>query len=75
MKKGNIEFFYFEKGDYVRTAMGVGIVTEDEPEIKTEQDLNWSDVKIQHKFGCSENTSNEIEEISREYLIRISKEE
>ena len=74
-KKGTINFNYWERGDYVRTPDGVGIVVENEKEINTELDLEMSEVLIQHKFGYSNNTSNEPERISRQNLILITKEE
>ena len=42
-KKGTINFNYWERGDYVRTPDGVGIVVENEKEINTELDLEMSE--------------------------------
>jgi hypothetical protein len=77
MKKGTIEFQYFEKGDYVRTPEGVGIVTEDELSIGIENisDLYYSQIRIKHKVGTSSNTSNNIIAIDRIMVTKITKEE
>jgi len=73
--QGIVNFDYFKKGTYVRTGYGVGIVAEDEKEIKTWKELIYSEVLIQHKFGCSENTSNEVKEIERSMLTIIDEDE
>jgi len=74
-KYGNLKFEYFQRGDYVITGYGVGIVVEDEAEIKTVKDFYYSEIKIKHKEGCSENPGNEIVEIERELLSKITKEQ
>lgn len=74
-KEGVLYFKYFTVGDYVRTPEGLGIVCEDEKPIKEENDFCISDVKIQHKFGSSNNPSNGPIEVIREYVSRISKED
>jgi len=74
-KKGTISFTYWERGDYVRTPDGVGIVVENEKEIDCEFDLATSEILVQHKFGNHNNIENEPEGISRQDLILISKEE
>jgi hypothetical protein len=71
MKKGVLEFYYFTKGDYVRTPEGVGLVIEDEAPITEEFDFCTSEVKIQHKFGSSNNTNNDPIPVIRDYIIRI----
>ena len=75
MKTGTITFEYFEKGDYIITGWGVGIVVEDEEEIYDEEDLNYSEIHVQHKFSCSENTSNSVMEVEREMVSKITKEQ
>ena len=72
---GKIEFEYFRKGTYVRTPNGVGIVCKTEKKIKTPYELIASKVKIQHKYGWSNNPSNLPINQSRSNLIRIPKEE
>ena len=74
-KIGTLQFLYFTKGDFVRTPMGVGQVIEDEKYIISEIDFYHSEIKIQHKNGCSENTSNEPYWIERETVLRIDKNE
>jgi hypothetical protein len=69
-----ITFEYFLKGDYVMTPDGVGIVTKDENEIKTDLDLLYSDILIQHKFGISNNTNNAPINIERGCVLRIDKD-
>ena len=72
-KYGTLKFRYFSKGDHVLTGYGVGIVTEDEEEIKSEEHFHFSEIKVQHKEGCSENTNNGIKCIEREMLLLVSK--
>jgi hypothetical protein len=74
-KEGVLYFKYFTAGDYVRTPEGVGIVCEDEQPIVEERDFCTSEVKIQHKFGSSNNTNNMPIDVIREYVSRITKEE
>ena len=73
MKEGTITFRYFEKGDYVRTPEGVGIVVKDEKKINDAIDLVYGRVKVQHKHGISYNPSNNVRKIERNLLIRITK--
>lgn len=75
MRIGKIIFTYFDKGDFVRTPDGVGIVHKDEPEVFTARELHDSDIIVQHKFGNSNNTSNQPIDVERSYLIRIKEEE
>ena len=75
MKKGVLHFNYFTAGDYVRTPEGVGIVCEDEPPILHESDFCLSEVKIQHKYGSSNNPSNHPIEVIRDYVLRSTKKE
>ena len=72
-KYGTLKFRYFLKGDHVLTGHGVGIVAEDEEEIKSEEHFHFSEIKIQHKVGYSENPENSIESIEREILSLVSK--
>ncbi len=73
-KFGTITFEYFLKGDYVMTPDGVGIVSKDEDEIKTDTDLLYSDILVQHKSGTSNNTNNAPIEIERGCVLRIDKD-
>ena len=54
MNKGNLEFRYFEKGEYVITSAGIGIVSEDEGKIKTEDDFYCSEVLIKYRNSSGE---------------------
>ena len=72
MKTGTITFQYFQADDYVRTPMGCGIVMEDEKYIKSAIDLIYSKVKIKHKFGCSENPTNEPVWYERALILHIN---
>ena len=63
------------EGDYVRTPDGAGIVVEDEEEIITERDFWDRDIAIQHKFGCSNNASNNPIDVSRDCVLRIDQDE
>lgn len=74
LKHGQIAFLYFNKGDYVRTPAGVAVVLEDEKEILTEVELRYSEVNILHKSGLSSNPSNEMRQVERWALIRITQE-
>lgn len=75
MKTTQIEINMWEKGDYVITPAGVGEIVEDEPEVKTSQDLRDSEVLVQHKSGYSENTNNKPIYMEREIPHPISEEE
>jgi len=75
MKEGVLHFMYFTTGDYVRTPEGVGVVVEDEGDITAEYDFCTSEVKIQHKFGSSNNPTNSPIEVIRDYVHRIDKDE
>ena len=74
-KEGVLYFKYFTVGDYVRTPEGVGIVCEDEKPIVEEDDFCTSEVKIQHKYPSSNNTSNVPIDVIREYIIRTTKDD
>lgn len=75
MKEGNIKFFYFEKGDYVRTILGVGIVLEDELYIRNEQEFIDSEILVQHKYDCQENINNSPKYMERKESWRITEDE
>lgn len=64
----------YEKGDYVRSPSGVGIVLETE-EITSVADIYHSETLVQHKSGLSSNPENKPKFIHRSMLISISKEE
>ena len=74
-KLGTITFRYFIKGDYVRTPDGVGIVFKDEEAIHNANELIFSQVAIQHKYGNSNNTNNSPIPLDREYCHITTKEE
>ena len=73
-KFGTINFRYFIKGDYIITPCGYGIVLKDEKEIKSEQDLVYSEILIQHTEGNSNNAGNRPIMIDRECVSLITKE-
>ena len=75
MKTTQVKVRMWEKGDYVITPAGVGKIAVDETEIRTSQDLRYSEVLVQHKSGCSENTSNKPIYVEREVPYLISEEE
>lgn len=70
VKWGKLTFQYFQKGEYVRTPNGVGQVAKDEADIKFPSDLYHS-IKVQHKFGWSDNPNNEVVPVERRNLSRI----
>lgn len=74
-RKGSIDFTYFTKGDYVNSPEGSGIVVEDEKIINNERDFYYSEIKVQYKEASSGNPSNEVREVERQNLFRITKEE
>jgi len=74
-KKIEIIHTFLQKGDYVRTWNGVGIVVEDEEEYNDFRDIIDSEIKVQLKSGHSSNTSNKVEGHLRTDLIIINKEE
>jgi hypothetical protein len=74
-RKGTIEFEYFDKGEYVRTPDGVGIVSEDEKPIQTAWELANSDVVVQHKSGNGGNAMNRPVPVERASVSLISKED
>ena len=57
------------------TPLGVGVVAENEKPILDEEDLVDSDVIVQHKFNCSENTENRTINMARHSLVRITEKE
>lgn len=73
--KAQIEFELFEKGDYVRTTDGVGVVTKDEILAITEEEIRNKKVSVQHKLGISANVSNKELEMSKWNPILITKDE
>ena len=70
-----LKYRLFLKGDYVRTYLGVGIIAENQSQAEDVIDLIYTNVKVQHKTGCSENTSNTIKEMELSSVIRINKKE
>lgn len=74
-KKIEIIHTFLQKGDYVRTWNGVGIVVEDEEEYNDFRDIIDSEIKVQLKSGHSSNTGNKVEGHLRTDLIIINKEE
>lgn len=70
MHKATIEINVFDKGDYVRTPRGVGIVIDIE-----EYTNGRYDIMIQHKFGDEDNTSNRPKVIDGDVPMLITKEE
>jgi hypothetical protein len=48
----------FQKGDFVRTPDGVGIVLENKLTRRKDKSIEYYDVVVQHKFPTSGNTSN-----------------
>jgi len=63
MKLVDVKLALFEKGDYVRTPDGVGIVEKTDITIGRNGGIEYYEVLVQHKFGCSSNTSNHPQEI------------
>jgi hypothetical protein len=68
MHKETIEINVFDKGDYVRTPYGVGIVIDVE---------NWYGyrVLVKHKFHCGNNPGNKVKTFDNDKPILITKEE
>lgn len=73
--KTQIEFELFEKGDYVRTTDGVGVVTKDEILAITEEEIRNKKVSVQHKSGISGNVPNKELEMSKWNPRLITKDE
>jgi hypothetical protein len=73
MKNITITVKCFEKGDYVITPDGVGIVIRNES-FSNEEEFIWSDVLVQHKFGNSSNCGNKPVEIEHDLVSLIGKE-
>ena len=48
MKTGTIIFRYFEKGDFIRTSLGVAKVMKDESPILSERMFLYSKIKIRY---------------------------
>lgn len=70
MYKETIEIEVFDKGDYVRTPRGVGIVIDIE-----EYSQGRHDIMVQHKFGDEDNPSNRPKIMDNDVAFLITKEE
>lgn len=70
MHKETVEINVFDKGDYVRTPRGVGIIIDIE-----EYTNGRYDIMIQHKFGDEDNTSNRPKIMDHDAPMLITKEE
>lgn len=68
----------FEKGDYVRTGDGVGIVLDIHfmyREFNKIETLWYYEVKVQHKSGLSSNPSNSPKDVDYQNVFLITKTE
>jgi len=74
MKYENRKILIWEKGDYIRTPAGVGIVSEVSEEIHNGI-FERQYAVIQHKFNSCNNTSNKPIEVDSDCLSSISEEE
>jgi hypothetical protein len=68
-------FILFEKGDYVRTPEGMGIVHKNESRISKIEDFIYHNIKVKHKTGTSSNPSNYLRELPRDLVLLSTKEE
>jgi hypothetical protein len=66
----------FEKGDYVRTGDGVGIVVDCNFDLHKDGSILYYEVNVQHKNGTGENPSNNVKSLDGfESVSLISKHE
>lgn len=70
MHTETIEIDVFDKGDYVRTPCGVGIVVDVD-----KSNITNIEVMIQHKFGDEDNVNNQPKIMDNSTPFLITKEE
>jgi hypothetical protein len=75
MKEGILIYKIFEKGDYIRSRHGVGIVIEDETIKNNLHNIYYNDIKIQYKNNYERNYQNIPTSESRHNIFHISKKE
>lgn len=70
MRRGTIGFRYFDKGDYVNTFEGMGIVDEDETIVNNLYDLMYNQIRVKIK-----NNEDRITSVDRHTVLLITKEQ
>lgn len=65
----------FERGDFVRTPEGVGIITKSFIQYDNNGNYLYQTIFVQHKARNSDNTNNDITETDNFCVVPISDEE